>query len=261
MEDLAEDRGIGPAEVARWCDFVSMHGYPIYADWAVGPTDDRLVPFLALITLAGGRRRRAVRGVRSPTIPVAGPASSDGPSTKTSPRPTRAGPPASGPRAWEPCCGAQRLHHPTLFNTAPLDSSVHERTFGLWRADGARSQPSHRCRPGPAEIARARATGVGSTSSPKSSPPIAKRNWRASTAATAPPREPTPPSDNVKSPSGEIGLELCGRTTRSTSTYQDWRHRCHQGQRGSDTGIARPDRQRLQLKYRPIERHVSAHTG
>jgi len=29
MEDLEEDRGIGPAEAARHCDFVCMHGYPI----------------------------------------------------------------------------------------------------------------------------------------------------------------------------------------------------------------------------------------
>ena len=43
-------------EAARWCDFVSMHGYPGYADWSCGPTDEHLVPFLAEITgwLAGG---------------------------------------------------------------------------------------------------------------------------------------------------------------------------------------------------------------
>jgi endo-1,4-beta-mannosidase len=56
MEDLQEDRRIGPAEAARWCELVSMHGYPIYADWSAGPTDDKLLPFLAEITrwLAGG---------------------------------------------------------------------------------------------------------------------------------------------------------------------------------------------------------------
>ena len=56
MEDLEEDRQIGPAEAARWCDFVSMHGYPIYAKWSAGATDDHLLPFLAEVTrwLAGG---------------------------------------------------------------------------------------------------------------------------------------------------------------------------------------------------------------
>ena len=56
MEDLENDRVIGPAEAARWCDVVSMHGYPIYADWAAGSTDSELVPFLAEVTrwLASG---------------------------------------------------------------------------------------------------------------------------------------------------------------------------------------------------------------
>lgn len=56
MEDLEEDRQIGPAEAARWCEIVSIHGYPIYADWSAGATDHELLPFLAEITrwLAGG---------------------------------------------------------------------------------------------------------------------------------------------------------------------------------------------------------------
>jgi hypothetical protein len=49
----------------------------IYADWAAGPTDDRLVPFLALITrwLAGGASV-LFEEFGLPTIPVAGPDSS-----------------------------------------------------------------------------------------------------------------------------------------------------------------------------------------
>ena len=34
MEDLEEDRRLGPREAADVCDFLSMHGYPIYAAWA-----------------------------------------------------------------------------------------------------------------------------------------------------------------------------------------------------------------------------------
>ena len=45
MEDLEEDRRIGPAEAARWCDFVSMHGYPIYADWSAGKPTIGCSPF------------------------------------------------------------------------------------------------------------------------------------------------------------------------------------------------------------------------
>ena len=56
MEDLEEDRRLGPAEAADACDFLTMHGYPIYAPWSDGPTDAHLVPFLARITrwLGGG---------------------------------------------------------------------------------------------------------------------------------------------------------------------------------------------------------------
>src|SRR5205085_8070927 len=50
MEDLEEDRRLGPREAAGFCDFLSMHGYPIYASWADGPTDFRLLPFLARIS-------------------------------------------------------------------------------------------------------------------------------------------------------------------------------------------------------------------
>ena len=71
MEDLEEDRGIGPAEAARWCDLVCMHGYPIYADWATGPTDDRLVPFLALVTRwLGGDAPVLFEEFGLPTAPI-----------------------------------------------------------------------------------------------------------------------------------------------------------------------------------------------
>ena len=50
MEDLEEDRHLGPREAAEACDFLTMHGYPIYARWSEGPLDQELVPFLARIT-------------------------------------------------------------------------------------------------------------------------------------------------------------------------------------------------------------------
>lgn len=50
MEDLENDRLIGPTQAACWCDFVCMHGYPVYADWSAGATDEQLVPFLAELT-------------------------------------------------------------------------------------------------------------------------------------------------------------------------------------------------------------------
>jgi len=139
MEDLEEDRGIGPAEVARWCDFVSMHGYPIYAEWSAGPADTRVVPFLELLTrwLAGGTDV-LFEEFGLPTIPVAGPVSSMAVDERLAAEYTGSvidalwtqG--AMGAVLW---CFAD--YAAPLFARAPLDVAVHERTFGLWRADGA----------------------------------------------------------------------------------------------------------------------------
>ena len=56
-EDLEEDRRIGPAEAAEVCAVLSMHGYPMYLDWAGAPDDEQVLPFLAALTrrFGGGR--------------------------------------------------------------------------------------------------------------------------------------------------------------------------------------------------------------
>src|SRR5437879_1537509 len=56
MEDLEDDRRIGPAEAARVCDVLCMHGYPIYPPWCRGPADAELVAFLADVTCGLGGR-------------------------------------------------------------------------------------------------------------------------------------------------------------------------------------------------------------
>ncbi|HEU5003890.1 MAG TPA: hypothetical protein VFW71_14100 [Actinomycetota bacterium] len=139
MEDLEEDRAIGPAEAAQWCDFVSMHGYPIYAPWAAGPTDHHLVIFLAEITRwLAGDADVLFEEFGLPTIPPG----RDGLLPLVAEREAaaftgqvldglrRAG--AMGALLW--CFGdyAPSLHHQPPFDLAP-----HERTFGLWRADGS----------------------------------------------------------------------------------------------------------------------------
>jgi hypothetical protein len=146
MEDIEEDRRIGPAEAGAYCDFLCMHGYPIYADWAAGPTDELVLPFLAVITrwLSGGsdvlfaefglpsyrrgdpdsQRHREVsssalieereaaayidRGLRALHDIGTG-----------------------GAMLW---CYAD--YDPRLWQEPPFDLAAHERWFGLWRADG-----------------------------------------------------------------------------------------------------------------------------
>jgi endo-1,4-beta-mannosidase len=139
MEDLEDDRRIGPAEAARYCDVVSMHGYPAYTQWADGPTDDQLLPFLAHVTrwLAGGADvlfeefglptgsspdRGAGRLVDEETAAAYTARALDGL--------RRAG--CGGALLW---CYAD--YPAILHRRPPFDEARHERSFGLWRSDGS----------------------------------------------------------------------------------------------------------------------------
>jgi endo-1,4-beta-mannosidase len=139
MEDLEEDRGIGPAEAARHCDFVCMHGYPIYAGWAEGPTDDHLLPFLAQVTrwLSGGADV-LFEEFGLPTVPDTQPA--------RAPFVREASAAAYTARSLDAlreagCTGALLWcfsdFDEALFRLPPLDLAIHERSFGVWRADGS----------------------------------------------------------------------------------------------------------------------------
>ncbi len=147
MEDLENDRVLGPREASEVCDVLSMHGYPIYARWADGPTDEHLLPFLADVTrwLAGGRdvlfaefglpthrwddragetiRRRAA----SPLVEEQAAAAH---TERALAALQRAG--CVGAMLW---CYSD--YDSAIWDKPPLDLAVHERSFGLWRADGS----------------------------------------------------------------------------------------------------------------------------
>lgn len=139
MEDLEEDRMIGPAEAARWCEFVCMHGYPAYADWSSGPTDPLLVPFLAEITrwLAGGTPV-LFEELGQSTVPVGEHpvgvqvTESDAAAYTASTLDGLRAAGAIGALLW---CYAD--YADDLFQMPPFDVALHERSFGLWRADGS----------------------------------------------------------------------------------------------------------------------------
>jgi endo-1,4-beta-mannosidase len=138
MEDLEEDRLIGPAEAARWCDIVSMHGYPIYADWSAGPTDHELLPFLAGITgwLAGGTPI-LFEEFGLPTTLSAVPENRL--LVTESAAAAYTGRVLDGLRM-AGCIGALLWcftdYVAELAKTPPFDSAPHELSFGLWRSDG-----------------------------------------------------------------------------------------------------------------------------
>ena len=139
MEDLEDDRRIGPAEAARSCDVVSMHGYPAYTAWADGPADDRVLPFLALLTgwLAGG----ADVLFEEFGLPTGTPAGT-GPGRLVGEEAAAAytGRALDGLRR-AGCLGALLWcfadYAPALHRCPPFDEARHERSFGLWRADGS----------------------------------------------------------------------------------------------------------------------------
>jgi endo-1,4-beta-mannosidase len=147
MEDLEDDRRLGPLEASGVCDLLSMHGYPIYAGWADGPTDDELLPFLACVTRWLGKGRDVLFsefGLPTYRRDGGGEQSACGPGR--SPLVEEDAAAAYTVRALEAlrragCLGAMLWcysdYDPVLWDSPPLDLAPHERTFGLWRADGS----------------------------------------------------------------------------------------------------------------------------
>jgi endo-1,4-beta-mannosidase len=145
MEDLEEDRRLGPGEAARVCDFLCMHGYPLYATWATSATDAMLLPFLGLITRwLGGDKEVLFAEFGAPTMPQGKQHTAAVPRTfrlldeVQAALFTRRALAALhrfgflGALLW--CYGD---YAPALWCTPPLDEAVHERFFGLWRHDYA----------------------------------------------------------------------------------------------------------------------------
>ena len=147
MEDLEEDRNIGPTEAAWFCDFLTMHGYPIYAPWAAGPTDEHLLGFLTEVTrwLGGGADvlfsefglptyRKAEEATLAPGSMLVEEDVAARYTDRALSALRSAG--ATGAMLW---CYSD--YSPTIWHDPPLDEAIHERAFGLWRADGS-AKPS-----------------------------------------------------------------------------------------------------------------------
>jgi len=147
MEDLEEDRMLGPAEAGEVCDFLTMHGYPIYAGWAAGPTDEHLLPFLAHMTRwLGGGSDVLFSEFGLPTYRRADPGGEQAQNETSSMLVEEQTAAAYTKRALGTlrgagCTGAMLWcytdYAPAIWTRPPLDVATHERSFGLWRADGS----------------------------------------------------------------------------------------------------------------------------
>jgi endo-1,4-beta-mannosidase len=144
MEDLEEDRKLGPKEAAQFCDFLCMHGYPIYAPWSQGRIDALLLPYLGLITRWLGGRDVLFEEFGAPTSVMGGGDKVAGTGFASLTEKESADYTSSalsllnqyghiGGLLW---CYAD--YSQKLWQLPPLDQSAHERSFGLWRADGSR---------------------------------------------------------------------------------------------------------------------------
>jgi endo-1,4-beta-mannosidase len=141
MEDLEQDRNLGPLEASEVCDFLTMHGYPGYAPFTDGPTDERLLPFLLRLTARLGGdapvlfSEFGVPTALGPEVAAPGPALvSEAAAAAYIGRALRSlhrsG--STGAMLW---CHSD--YQADLFGKPPFDLAVHERSFGQWRADSA----------------------------------------------------------------------------------------------------------------------------
>lgn len=141
-EDLEEDRRIGPAEAAEVCDVLCMHGYPMYLRWARSKDDDRVLPFLASVTRWLGGKDVLFEEFGAPTNDMRDPDAArvadmlleeaDGARYTAQAIDGLAAAGCTGALLW---CYADYAR--SIWREPPLDTAIHERHFGLWRADGA----------------------------------------------------------------------------------------------------------------------------
>ncbi|MEA2623807.1 MAG: hypothetical protein QOH61_2717 [Chloroflexota bacterium] len=150
LPSLEADNGLRVDQVFETCTFSAMHAYPIYADWADGPTDPELVPFACALTAALSGKPALAEEFGAATAPPGERSQTlrwqvDGVERRqlllseddlarsmedVLPRLVEVG--AVGAMPW---CFAD--YDPSLWRRPPLDHAWHERSFGLIRADGS----------------------------------------------------------------------------------------------------------------------------
>lgn len=148
-EDLEQDRRLWPQDAALCCDFLCMHGYPFYLDWAAN-NDVYILPFLALVTSWLGGKPVLFQEFGVPTRPLIGPLE-EGNAQLKYPLWSETEAAAYYKKALsllaKVCIGAMGWcfadYHPVLWSEPPLDMNPHERYFGLFRPDDTAKPAVH----------------------------------------------------------------------------------------------------------------------
>jgi len=70
QSDLEKARVPGPQDLAPYCDFISLQLHPGQAEWADGPTDEKVPLFLSLVTRWLGGKGTLVGDLGVPTEPL-----------------------------------------------------------------------------------------------------------------------------------------------------------------------------------------------
>jgi hypothetical protein len=147
-----------------------MHGYPIYARWARGPTDDELLPFLARVTYWLGEGRDVLFTEFGLPTHRRGDPRKQSAAARPTPLVEEEAAAAYTMAALNAlrrsgCLGALLWcysdYAPSLSEHPPFDLAPHELSFGLWRADGspkpavaaiAAFAGAERCTPGRGDV-------------------------------------------------------------------------------------------------------------
>ena len=132
QEDLEENRGMDPADVAESCDLITMHAYPAYSGWARSKTDSFFPLYLAELTrwLSAGKKVWISEfGMSTGTDPF----SIDEPSAARYAMEVLERLRTNGiPGALWWCYGDYASQ---LWELPPFNDKIHERSFGIFRKD------------------------------------------------------------------------------------------------------------------------------
>jgi endo-1,4-beta-mannosidase len=148
QEDIDRDKHFRVQDVAQFNDFLCMHAYSVYADWAENPLDPYVVPFACLLTKALGKKEVLMEEFGMPIVKG---------ETK------RVESYTGKEKAWHYLINEEEAakwleetlkllyefgvlgalywnfsdYHESLWDKPPFDKEIHERFFGLLRSDGS----------------------------------------------------------------------------------------------------------------------------